>query len=274
MPSRVVINGTEVELSLHEEVHYTAKVKTDKTTIEAAKWWLSQARKVLTLELSEEIVSGQYKVGSDWWQAQVYKRALEMIEADDDMRPGYTTKLQVEIEDKALYGAAGYSSSEEWFKSESSLRKGGLASNMKWWGEFLIPWCKQNAIFDSPGKADEWFYTPLNADGSSRYGALRDATTDLRDIADRNVYDLAPSDQIKYVRQILGLVERTDITRQQKAAELNQIRFAKMELEIYQDESGWHVKGDLTDHQIERLKHDLMFSAIIKIVDAPETDVF
>lgn len=269
MPTRVVIDGQEVELANHDEVHYTAKVKTSITTIEAAKWWLSQAHRVLTLELAEEIVSGQYKVGSEWWQAQVYKRALELIEADEDMRPGYTVKLQSEIEDKALYGAAGYSSSEEWFKSESSFRKGGIASNMKWWGDFLIPWCKQHNIFGSPGKCDEWFYTPLNADGSSRYGALRDATTDLRDITDRNVYDLSPTEQEMYARRILGLVERTDLTRQQKAVELNSIRFAKMELEIYQDENGWHVKGDLTDHQIERLKKDLQFSAIIKVAEAP-----
>ena len=266
-----ISQGVTIDIPDPDDIHYSAKVPTDLTTREAAGWWLHEAQKAMLYELAEEIEAGQHEVGSNWWKAQVYRRALELIQADEDMRPAYKMSLHKTIEDEALYSYAGYESAEEWFTSESSLRKGGYASDLKWWGAFLIPWVKEQKIFGSDELADRWFFTPVNTDGSSRHGALRDATSDLRDIADRNVYDLPPSEQKLLVKNILAQVENIEMSRSEKKAALNEVRSTKMELNIYQNGDGkWHVAGDLTDHQKERLFRDLQFSAIIKQVDPPE----
>jgi hypothetical protein len=272
MPDRtVVVDGLFIDIPKAEEVHYSAKIPTDLTTEEAARWWRKQADNAMRYQLSEEIEAGQHKVGSKWWIAEVHKRALELIEADDDMRPAYRTRIYQAIEDNALYSDAGYESSEEWFKSTSALRHGGFASDLRWWGSFFIPWCKQNKVFESDEAADRWFFTPVNQDGSSRQGPLRDATPDLRNLTERNTYDLPPSEQVIYVKNIIAQVQDINLTRNQKKARLNEVRQAKMVIEIYRSGSDqWHIYGDLTDHQKERLERDLQFSAIIKLIEPPE----
>ena len=264
-------NGNPHIIPDPDDVHYTAKPPTDLATKEAGKWWLVEAHRTMLYELAEELHDGHYRVGSPWWIAETHKRALELIQADDDMRPAYRTRLYKAIEDGALYSHAGFESAEEWFICTSSLRKGGYASDLRWWGSFFIPWCKQQGIFKDDEATDRWFFTPVNKDGSSRHGALRDATSDLRDLTERNVYDLPPSEQQVYVKNILAQVEDITLTRGEKKAKLNEVRNAKMVIEIFKNgDDKWHIKGDLTDHQKERLERDLQFSAIIKLVEPPE----
>jgi hypothetical protein len=261
---------TTTETPKPEEVHYTAKVQSPQNTIEAAQYWINEAHKAMLYELCEEINSGQHQVGSNWWNAQVHRRALEMIEADDTMRPAYRTKIHQTIEDEALFSYAGYESSEEWFASEASLRKGGQASDYGFWASILIPWCKANRVFKSSQEADRWFFTPVNSDGSSRMAPLRDATPDLRDIVERGVYDLDPAEKRTIVSNILADVADPELSRTEKRAKLNSVREAKMTIQIYKNGDGrWHVAGDLTEGQKERLEKDLKFSAVIEVVESP-----
>ena len=265
------VDGVEYDIPDPDDVHYSARPKTLLNARVGKEYWLHEAQRALLFELAEEISDGHYRPGSPLWGAKRYLKAFEMMENADDIAPAIKIQLIQDIEDGALYGYAGYESAEEWFASESSLRKGGYQSDLRWWGNYFIPWCKQQEIFEDEETADRWFFTPVNSDGSSRQGALRDATSDLRDITERNVYDLPPSEQRLIVQNILRNVADPTLTRQEKKAKLNEVRNAKMEISIYRNGDGkWHVYGDLTDHQRERLERDLQFSAIIKLVEAPE----
>ena len=251
-----------------DEVHYSAKKQSSVTITEAYLYWLVEANKAMLYQLAEEIEAGEYEVGSEWWNAQVHKRALELIQTDETMLPAVKTRILATIENEALYAYAGFESAEEWFACQSSLGRGGQATDYKWIASTLIPWCKAEQIFDSPASADHWFFTPTNGDGSSRYGALRDAITDLRDIIERDVYpDLAPQEKKTIVTNILGNVADTTKTRSEKRVLLNEVRGAKMVIQIHKNGDGlWHLTGNLTDHQKERLLKDLKYSAIIEFL--------
>lgn len=250
-----------------EDVHYTGKVETAATIKEAAKYWVRQADTVLRYELAEQINAGEFSTASEWWRSETHKRAIELINTDEQLRPGYKADLWKTIEDEALYHHAGFESSEEWFTS--SGKGGGAGHDEQWWGSFLIPWCKANGVFKDDAAADLFFLTPVNVDSTgkkkSRYGPLHDATSTLRDIIERDVYSISIEEQADLVRGILLTVADPTKKRSEQKAAFN-VTKSKMLLTVHKmGDDEWILQGILTERHLERLKKDLFFSANIDI---------
>jgi hypothetical protein len=267
--------NSEIEIPGPDDVHYAAHVNQTSQTIKvAADYWLHQAHGAMLYELAEEIGAGQIKVNSDWWRAQIHRRALEMIEADDDLRPSYKTKLHQTIENEALYHHAGYASAEEWFMSESSLKRGGMRYELRWIASTLIPWCKSKNIFRSTETADNWFFTPKNKGGESRMRRMRDALPELRRVIENNFgeQELTPQEQRLIVSNMLKEVSG-DISDQKLKEDFVSIRGVKPVIRLHKNGDGrWHGHLELDDYQLERFKLQNEFTTVIIIESALRAD--
>lgn len=251
-----------------DEVHYSAWTTSEqyKITKAAAEYWLRVAHEAMLFELSEEINSGQRQVGSNWWRAQVHRRALELIDADDELRPAYQTRLHQEIEDNALFHYAGYNSAEEWFASEASLKKGGMHYELKWIASVLIPWCKANGVFKSDEIADNWFFTVKNSNGESRIRRLRDALPELRRVIVEDLpqgYKLDEQQRRLITANILKEVSG-NLPGDKFKEDINEIRGVKPVIRLHRNGDGrWHGELHLDDHQLDRFKLQNQFTTVI-----------
>jgi len=265
------------------DLHYTVGINIGLNNVErAAKYWLHEAHKSLMYELSEEVYNGEYVPESSKWKSKVHLRALELMEMDDDMRPAYRTKILQVIEDEALYHYAGYESSEEWFASEAGLKKSGQRSDYLWIAKTLIPFCKQTSILGNDSETDAFFFMPKNTDGSSRMAPMRAAITDLKDVVERNIYELNEDEQAVVVKNLLDNAADATKTPTEKKQYINQVREylngqheSKMEIKLYKNGDGrWHITDThLTDHQLDRLKADLQWSAHIIFLGEEQPEV-
>jgi len=248
-----------------EEVHYSAKVPSSLTVSEAVSHWLHEAKKAILYEYSEEIDAGEMDTTGNWWKAQLHRRALEMIDADDELRPVYQARIYQDIEDNALFHYAGYESAEEWFASEANLKKGGQHYELKALAQIVIPWCKAKNIFKTQADADAWFFTPKNKTGESRMRRLRDILPELkRVIANDYKEPLTVQEQRVIVSNALKTVAG-DLPGETLLLDLNEIRGkTKPVIHLHLNGDGrWHGQLNLDEHQLERFKLQNKYSAII-----------